>query len=159
MDMAQQYQTDELLLIVQNAIQSADAATSAANHLLPQIEAALAAAEAAPDMIARERAVAVDAFSQEMSHSLDFIHGELIAALAHLTHERQAALKQVRQLIEKEGSRLTTEMEHIAQDAVEQAFQRAIQLFAGVLVALFIGLFMLLLAARRIFRYSGQKAI
>jgi hypothetical protein len=159
MDMTKQYQTDKFFMLAEKAVRSADAATATANRMIPQLEAALAAAEDAPDMIARERSVVVDALSQEMTHSLDFIHGELIAALAHLTHERQAALKQVRQLIEKEGLRLTTEMEHIAQDAVEQAFQRAILLFAGVLVALFIGLFMLLLAARRIFRYSGQKAI
>jgi hypothetical protein len=158
MDMEDQYPADQIIGLVEKAVRSAEAATAAANHLLPQIEAALAAAEDAPDAIARERAVAVDALTQQMSLSLDFIRGERIAALAHLTHERQAALAQVRQLIEKESLRVTTEMEHISQDAVEQAFRRAAQLSAGVLVALFIGLFLLLLAARYIFRDSGQKA-
>jgi len=159
MDMERRYHTDEVVLLAQNAIQSADAATAVANHLLPQIEAALAAAEHAPDMIARERAVAVDVFSQEISRSLDFIRGERIAALAHMTRERQEALKQVRQVIESEHQRLSAVMETLSQNIVDQAFQRAIQLSAGVLVSLFVGLFMLLLAARRIFRYSGHKAI
>lgn len=157
MDMARQYQTEKLFLLAQDAVQAAEAATENASRLLPQLEAALAAAESAPDMITRERAKAVDAIAQELRRSLDFIRGERVATLAHLTRERQEALKQVRRLIEKENIKLTADMDRISQDAVEKVFQRAVQLSAGVLVALFIGLFVLLLAARRIFRYSKQQ--
>ena len=158
MDMARQYQTEELFYLAQNAVQIAGTATKNADRLLPQLEAALAAAESAPDMVARERAAAVDALSQEMSRSLDFIRGERASALAHLTRERQAALTELRQVIETEHLRLSAEMASLGENLLDNAFRRAIQLAAGVLIVLFLSLLVLLLVARHIFSYSGQRA-
>ena len=159
MDTTRQYQTDELLLLARHAIQSADAATANANRLLPRLEAALASAESAPDVIAKERATVIDTLSKELRYGLHFVREERMAALAHITREREAALAELRQSIEMERQRLSADMESISQGAVDHAFRCAVQLFAGVLIALFIGLLVLLLVARHIFRPNGQRAI
>jgi hypothetical protein len=158
MDLGRIYQTDQALRLAEKAVQSAEEATAAANRLLPQMEAALASAEAAPDTIARERAAAVEAIAQELSRTIAFVHEERVASLAHVTGERRAALLELGRLIEKEHLQLRTEMERISQSVVEQAFIRGVQLTAGVLIAAFIGLFVLLLAARRLFRNTGRRA-
>jgi hypothetical protein len=158
MDMVRRYQTDHLFLLAENAIESAEAATATANRLLPNIEAALAAAESAPEVIAKERAAAIDALAQELSRTLYFVRDERVAALAHVTREREAALTELRQLIEKERQRWSADMESISQKAVDRAFLRATQLSAGVLIVLFIGLLVALFAIRRIFTEGRQVA-
>ena len=158
MDLGRRYNTEQALLLAEQAVASAEVATATANRLLPQLEAALAAAESAPDLMASERVAAIAALVQEVDRALDFVREERVAALAQLTREREAAMIALRQSIEKESLRLTADMERISQKVVEQAFIRGVQLTAGALIAAFIGLFVLLLAARRLFRSTGRRA-
>jgi len=158
MDLGQIYKTEEALLLAEQAVESAAVATANANRLLPQLEAALAVAESAPDVMASERVTAIAALVQEVDRTLDFVREERVAALAQLTRERQAAIIELRQGIEKESQSLIANMERISQKVVEQAFIRGVQLTAGALIAAFIGLFVLLLAARRLFGNTGRGA-
>lgn len=158
MDLGRRYKTEQALLLAEQAVALAEVATATANRLLPQLEAALAAAESAPDLMASERVAAIAALVQEVDRALDFVREERVAALAQLTRERQAAIMELRQGIEKESLRLTADMERISQKVVEQAFLRGVQLTAGALIAAFIGLFVLLLAARRLFGNTGRRA-
>ena len=158
MDLERMYQADQVFQLAEKAVQSAEEATATANRLLPQLEAALASAEAAPDMIARERAAAVEALAQELSRTIAFVHEERVASLAHVTGERKAALLELGRLIEKEHMQLRMEMERISQSVVDQAFLRGVQLAVGSLIAAFIGLLVLLLIGRHLFRDNRPRA-
>jgi hypothetical protein len=108
--------------------------------------------------MASERVTAIAALVQEVDRTLDFVREERVAALVQLTRERQAAIIELREGIEKESQSLIANMERISQKVVEQAFIRGVQLTAGALIAAFIGLFVLLLAARRLFGNTGRGA-
>ena len=98
-----------------------------------------------------EREVAIKALQDELTRTMRFVREERIAALAQLTQERIAALKSLEQRLELERKGLSEDLDRITAKVVDQALWRFAQLSVLILVALFTGLVLLLLLARRFF--------
>ncbi len=155
LDLAADYRLDQALPLAESAAKSAAVAADAARGLVPPLEKALAVVEAAPDIAAKERTATLSTVHEEVSLALHFGQQERIAALQHLTKEREAILLELPRLMAQERTILTRDMEQMSLRAVDHAFLRAAQLAAAVLVAIFIAVVVLLFLARRLFSGSS----
>jgi nitrate/nitrite-specific signal transduction histidine kinase len=115
------------------------------------VEKSLAIVEQAPALIASEREAALKTLSAEITRTITFVQEERIAALKQLTSERIAAVQELRDTVVQERKILTADITTLSANVVDQAFIRAVQLCAGVLIALFIGAVLLLMIASRLF--------
>ena len=152
MDLAEDYQMERALPLAENAVQSAAGAVKALNRIVPSLEAALKTVDAAPDIIAKERGAAIEILQQELTRTIQFVQMERIAALEHLTKERVAALTALHEYIVEERRALTKEMKELGREVVDHALLRTAQMVAAILAALFVGVVVLLLITRRVFR-------
>ncbi len=157
LDLASDYHLDQALPVAESAAQSAAVAADAARGLVPPLEKALAVVEAAPDIAAKERTATLSAVHQEVSRALDFGQEQRIAALQHLTKEREAILLELARLMAQERAVLTRDMEQMSLRAADHASLRAAQLAAAVLVAVFAAVVLLLFLARRLFSGRSQR--
>ena len=152
MDLAEDYQMERALPLAENAVQSAADAVKALNRIVPSLETALETVNAAPDIIAKERGAAIEILQQELTRTIQFAQMERIAALEHLTKERVAALTALHEYIVKERRALMGEMKELSREVVDHALLRIAQMVAAILAALFVGVVVLLLITRRLFR-------
>lgn len=148
MDMTENYDIDQAIPLAERAVQSAEDAVETMNRIIPPLESALSAIESAPEVVARERAAAVETVQEELTRTIQFVQEERIAALKHLTEEREAALLTLHELILAEHKALTAEAKEMSREIVDHAFWRLTQLAAGFLAVLAI----LLFCASRILR-------
>ena len=161
MDLAEDYRLEEALPLAQTAVQSATEAVATVKQFAPPVHEALAVAKTAPEFISQERAAVIKVAHDEISRSLEAIQTERIAALQHITKEREAALLELHRLITEERKLLTTDIEQISLKALDHAFLRAAQLVGAVLVVVFIGAVLLLFITRAVFfgkRTTGSIA-
>ena len=154
MDLAEDYQLERALPLAENAVQSAAGAANALNRIVPPLEAALETVNAAPATIAEERKAAIEILRQELTRTIQFAQMERIAALEHLTKERVAALTALHDYIVEERRALMKEMKEVGREVVDHALLRTAQMVAAILAALFVGVVVLLLITRRVFRTS-----
>jgi hypothetical protein len=141
MDQAVGVQVEGLRSSAESAVQSIVELEATVEELAPQIEAALEVAETAPEVIGRERAVALEAAREEISRAIQFAH-----------EERIEAILEVKRSVAEERVILTADLEDIAMRAVERASLRAAQWAGIILVAAFVAAIVLLYVARRMFR-------
>lgn len=151
MDQAAQYELERAMPLAETAVQSATEAVDVVKQLAPAVQDALEVAEAAPELVSRERAAAIEAVRDEISRTIEFVQAERIAALEHLTKEREAVLLDLRQTIIAEREVLAADLEQASRNVVDHTILRTAQLAAGILVAVFVGIIMLLFIARRVF--------
>jgi len=151
MDLAEDYQMEKVIPLAEKAVQSATVAVNALNRIVPHLEAALGTVKSAPDIIAEERAAAIEALQQELTRTIKFVQMERIAALEHLTRERVAALTALHDHIVEERKALMGEMKAMGREVVDHGLLRTAQLVAAVLVALFVGVVVLLFITRSVF--------
>jgi hypothetical protein len=152
MDLAEDYQMEKALPLAENAVQSAVGAVQALNRIVTPLEAALETVSAAPAIIAEERVAAIEILQQELTRTIQFVQMERITALEHLTKERVAALTSLHDYIAEERRALMEEMKELGREVVDHALLRTAQLVAAILAALFVGVVVLLLITRRVFR-------
>jgi hypothetical protein len=129
MDLAADYQFDQVLQLATNAVQSTAAAAESINRMMAPLEKTLAVAEAAPGTIAKERAAAIEA----------------------LTTQREAALVELHRNISEEREALTRDMETISLKAVDHALHRTALLAGLISVGLCAWTVVLLFLTRRLF--------
>ena len=151
MDMSDDLQADEAIPLAKSALKSAGEAMVMARDLVPEVQDTLAVARSAPDLIARERAAALRAMSEEISRVIQFVQEERIVALERLSREREAVMTDMQKTILDERKALLAEAYRMGSDSVDHAFHRVAQLFGVGLVAFLGGVAMLLLLARRLF--------
>ena len=152
MDLAEDYQMERALPLAENAVQSAAGAIKTLNRIIPPLEAALETVNAAPATFAEERKTAIEILQQELTRTIQFAQMERIAALDHLTKERVAALTALHDYIREERRALMVEMKEVGQEVVDHALLRTAQMVAAILAASFVGVVVLLLITRQVFR-------
>ena len=164
-NLASQYGLDRAMPLAESAVGSAqdalahvgpavdtlNRAVDSVDRLVPAVEKSLAIVEQAPALIASEREAALKTLSAEITRTITFVQEERIAALKQLTSERIAAVQELRDTVVQERKILTADITTLSANVVDQAFIRAVQLCAGVLIALFIGAVLLLIIASRLF--------
>jgi hypothetical protein len=159
LDMAEAYPFDTALPLAEDAVQTAAEAMKAANRLLPSVESVLAVLESTPELIRQERTAVLRALQQELTRALAFVQQERISSFTLVTEERLAVLKDLKNTVMTERTALTADMEKISKDVVDHVFLRAAQIIAAVLVLLFIGVWVLLVLARRIFDGRHESTV
>lgn len=88
---------------------------------------------------------------EEIAHVIQFAQSERIAALEHISKEREAVLIELQKTIQAEHQLLISEAEQISVRVVDHALRRVALLTGIVLIALFLGVVVLLLITRRLF--------
>ena len=159
MDLAADYQLNQAMPLAQNAVRSTADIAKSVNRLIAPFEKTLEVAEAAPETIARERAVAIEAFHGEVSRAMEFGHQERLAVLEALTTQRKAALSELHRNITEERKALTQDMETISLKAVDHALYRTALLAGLILVALCAWTVVLLFLARRLFTDKRRQVM
>ena len=101
----------------------------------------------------------ISAIQAELSRTIAFAQEERIAALRHITTERIAAVKELHDAIVQERRAMTQDLDRMSVNVVDHAFLRAAQLCGAVLVVAFIGMVVLLLLVRRLFKASLADAV
>lgn len=151
MDLAAGYQVQQALPLAQSAVTSAGRAVETLDRLAPSVERSLAVVQQAPNLIATERAAAIQAMQAELARAITFVQEERIAALKQLSSERIAAVRDLRDTVVQERKSLSQDLDQMSVKAVDHAFWRAAQLCAVVLAVVFIAIVVLLFLARRLF--------
>lgn len=155
LDLAADYQLDQAMPLMQDAVQAAAMAAEAVNRLASPLEKALAVVETTPDIVAKERAATFNALHEEVSRAIQFGQQERIAILQQLTKEREAALRELHRNIAEERKLLTADMERISLQVVDHNILRIAQLTGVTLIAIFVAIVLLLFITRRLF--SGRR--
>jgi len=142
---------------LENAMPTAESAVKSVGHAvdvldrtIPAVERSLAVVENTPALVTAEREASLKALSAELTRTIAFIDHERVEALKQITAERMAAVGDVTDTLIQQRKLLTQEIDATALKAVDHAFSRAIQLCAAVLIAVFLGLVLLILLARRV---------
>ena len=78
MDQAADYQLEKAMPLAESAVQSASEAVEILKRLEPSVENTLAVAAAAPELISRERAAAIEAAHKEISRTIESVQAERI---------------------------------------------------------------------------------
>jgi hypothetical protein len=142
---------NQALPLAERAVRTAEQAAATLDRLAPAVERGAVVAESAPKVIASEREATTKLLQEELARMNRFVREERIATLAYLRQERIAALKDLEQIFELERKGVTEDLHRISVKMVDHAIWRAAQLCVLILVALFIGVALLLLLARRLF--------
>jgi septal ring factor EnvC (AmiA/AmiB activator) len=142
---------DQALPLAERAVRTAEQAAATVDRLAPAVERALSVAENTPKLITSERKEAINALQVELARTIRFAQEERTAALAQLTQERIATLKDLDERLEIERKALTVDLDRISVQVVDHAIWRVAQLAAVILIALFISAVLLLLLTRRLF--------
>jgi hypothetical protein len=155
MDLANQYQAENVVPMAQKAVQSLADADDAIDRLVVPLERAAITLESAPVTIAKERTAAQQDLHDEITRTFQFEQQELKTTLdqltKQLTNERVAALLELHQNIAEERTAFTRDLERLSFNLVDHAFFRTAELAAVIVVATFAGVVVLLLLVRRLF--------
>jgi len=152
MDVATQYQVDQVMPMLEGALGSLDRAVVAVERLVPSAERSVAVVESAPDLIAQERATTLAAIHAEVAETLKFLDQERLTVLESLSQERAALVKDLQQAMAEERKILLAEGDRMSLKVVDHAFYRAAQLVAAVMVALLIAFVATLVFVNRLVR-------
>lgn len=159
MDMTGDLKVDQALPLATSAVESAGRAVESMDRLVPSVERTLSVLEKVPELVAIERTAMISAIQAELSRTIAFAQEERIAALRHITTERIAAVKELHDAIVQERRAMTQDLDRMSVNVVDHAFLRAAQLCGAVLVVAFIGMVVLLLLVRRLFKASLADAV
>lgn len=137
---------DQALPLAEHAARTAEQAAATLDRLTPVVERAVIAAENAPKVITSEREATIKVLQEDLVRTTQFVHEERIAAITNL--ERRLEL-------ERKG--LSEDLDRIGVKVVQDTAWKLAQLSVLILAVLFIGLFLLLLLARRLFLLFGLQ--
>lgn len=104
--------------------------------LVPIVNRLAATVEEGPELIASERAVAIQAAQDEISRTIEFVQQEREIALKHISTERHTALLHLHETIAAERKVLTEDLEAVAARTVDHTFKRVVQLVAALVLVL-----------------------
>ena len=171
---------------VERAVKSSESAVATLDRLAPAIESAADAAAKAPALVSAERKEVTNALQKNLTETMTFleherlttvkevaeqISEERIAALAHLTQERIAALKEVHLIIANERieglkelhAMATNERKALSQDIEKTGFRLVdhaawwiVRLVVATLVFLFLAAMLFLFLIRKFFFSSHE---
>ena len=141
---------EKAMPMAESAAKSVGHAVDVLDRTTPAVERSLAVVEQTPALVTAEREATMKTLSAELSRTIVFIDQERVVALKQITAERTAAVRDIDDTLIQERKLLTQEIDATALKAVDHAFFRAAQLCAGLLVAVFLGLVLLILLARRV---------
>jgi len=151
MDLASEYQVENIMPLAGKAVQSVAVGASAADRVVGPLERTAAALETAPQIIAKERAAALQGVHEEVSRLIQFGQQEQVAIFDELTKERVGALLELHRNIAEERIAFTRDLERISYHVVDRAFLRTAQLAVAILLVIFAGIVVLLFLTRRLF--------
>ena len=133
---------EQALTLAERAVKSTESAVATLDRLAPSVEKAADAASKAPALLSDERKEVIKAINEDLTQTVTFLQSERletvkqiseqfsderIAALAHLTQERIAALKEMHVIIAEERIESLKELEAIAtaeRKALSQEIER-----------------------------------
>jgi hypothetical protein len=133
---------EQALTLAERAVKSTESAVATLDRLAPSVEKAADAASKAPALLSDERKEVIKAINEDLTQTVTFLQSERletvkqiseqfsderIAALAHLTQERIAAMKEMHVIIAEERIESLKELEAIAtaeRKALSQEIER-----------------------------------
>jgi hypothetical protein len=142
---------EKAMPLAESAVKSAGRAVDALDRTIPAVERSLAVVEKTPALVTAEREATIKALSTQVTRTTAFLQEERVATLKQITDERTATVRELGEALVQERKILTRDIEGIALKAVDHAFLRAAELCGVLLVAVFVGLVLLLMFARRVF--------
>jgi hypothetical protein len=154
MDLASQYQVENVMPLAQKTVESVAVAASAADRTIGPLDRTAAALETAPGVIAKERVAAQQDIHEEISRAFQFEQQELTASFDQLAKERVAALLELHRNVAEERTAFTRDLERLSYSVVDHAFLRTAQLSTVIVFVVFAGVVGLLLLTRRLFLTS-----
>jgi hypothetical protein len=157
MDLASEYQVQNVMPLAGKTVQSVAVAASAADRAVGPLDRTAAALETAPEVIAKERAAAQQDIHEEISRAFQFEQQELTAMIDQLTKERVAALLELHRNIAEERIAFTRDLERLSLNVVDHAFLRTAQLAGVIVLVVFVGVMVLLFVTRRLFLTKQTK--
>ncbi|MCP5525116.1 MAG: hypothetical protein H7A46_26625 [Verrucomicrobiales bacterium] len=159
MDLAADYQLDQTLQLTTNAVRSTQTVLESIDRIMAPLEQTLAVAGAAPETIARERAVAIEALSAEVSRAIQVGQQERLTVLEAVTKERVAALIELHENLIEERKALTQDVDTLVLKAVDRAMFRIAVLSGVIAIGLCAWTVVLLFLGRRLFRGEGRSSL
>jgi len=144
MNLASEYQLQSLVPLAGKAVESVAMAANVGDRTVGSLDRTAAALEKAPEIIARERAAALQAV-------IEFGQQEPRAIFEQLTKERVAALVELNKNITEERIAFTADLQRLSFDVVDRVFLRMAQLGAVFALVMFGAVVVLLLLTRRWF--------
>jgi hypothetical protein len=151
MDLASEYQFQSVMPLATKAVESAAVAASVAERTVGPLDRTATALEKFPEVIAKERAAALQAVHEEVSRTIEFAQQEPRAIFEQLTKERAAALLELHRNVAEERVAFTADLQRLSFDVVDRAFLRMAQLGAVFVLVMFGSAVVLLLLTRRLF--------
>lgn len=153
MDLSEQLELDQAVPLATSAVSEVGNISESFNHLtesiellVPIIDRVAKVTESAPQLVAAERTVAIEAAQNEITRAIKTIEKERGITLQHITEERLAALQTIQQTITEERKLLVEEADSISSKLIDHSFKRATQLVIGIFLAvtilLLVGLFL-----------------
>lgn len=147
----------ETMPLAERAVQSAEKAAAALDHLEPQIQQSLVLAQTAPVFIASERKAAIDALGAELTRTIAFVHQERMIAFRQISQERIAGLGEMRKTLSEERQAFDEDMVRTARELVDHAAWRIAQLVAATLLFLLVTGTAALLLVRKLFFAASSR--
>jgi hypothetical protein len=151
MDLASEYQVENVVPLAGKAVQSAAVAANAAEQTVGSLDSVAAALETAPGIIGKERAAAQQDIHEEISRAIQFEQQELTAMLDQLRKERVDGLLELHQNMAEERIAFTRDLERLSHNVVDGASLRTAELAVVVVLVSFAGAVFLLFLTRRLF--------
>ncbi len=144
---------------VEEVADSIERVAAQVEALVPIVNRLAITVETSPELVATERAAAIQAAQDEISRTIEFVQKEREIALRHISAERETALTQLEKTISAEREALTRELEAVATRTIDHTFKRVVQLVAALVVVLAVlGLGGLLLVRRMISGFIPGEA-
>jgi hypothetical protein len=155
MDLANQYQAENVMPMAQKAVQSLADADDAIDRAVKPFERTAATLESIPVILTKERTAAQQDLHEEITRAFQFEEQELKTTLdqvtKQLTNERVETLLELHRNIAEERTAFTRDLERLSFNVVDHAFLRAAELVAVIAIATFAGVMVLLFVIRRLF--------
>jgi hypothetical protein len=151
MDLADEYQVGNIMPLAEKAVQSHAVVASAADRALGTLEKMALALQTASQIIANERAAAVQTIHEEVSRTIQFGQQGQVAVFDDLSKERAVALLELHRNIAEERIAFTRDLERIGFNVVDHAFVRSAELAAVMVIFIFAALVVLLFLTRHLF--------
>jgi len=129
---------DKATTLAERAVRSSEQMAESIGQVAREVQRVAGVAEEAPKLLDSEREAALKALEDHFKMIFQFTRDERTAALEHITRERVAALKELREDLQAERLALSRELEQIGFRVVDHALWRVTQIMVAAIAGLYL---------------------